>query len=399
VHHWIPCLDHPSAKATISFKVTAPEQDIVVANGALDRVETTARGTRTWSFNEKFPIPPYCMIIAVGQFAKLDGGKPASVPLSFYVPAADRRYATRGFSPAGPALKFFSQTVAPYPYEKLALIIGATRFGGMENSSAIVFTSTLFDPNPTARLSRTLGTRIGIVDVVAHEIGHQWFGDSVTESTWADLWLSEGFATYFAALFIQRFEGEQAFQDYMKQAAETYFRYEQHSKTPIFDRETEDLLKLLNANNYQKGAWVLHMLRMTLGDDAFFRGIRGYYDSHKNSTASSEDLREALEKSSGQNLREFFARWIYGSGHPHYELIWKWKKGELAVTLRQLQTEPAFPNPVPIEVASTMGKQRFTIHPNGRETVERFQLPSEPVSIDVDPDNTVLKEISLKTPR
>src|SRR6266542_1508770 len=301
VHHWIPSLDHPSAKATVTFTVTAPEQNLVVANGSFDRVETTAQGMRTWTYNEKAPIPPYCMIIAVGQFAKLDGGKPGSVPLTYYVPTSDKRYATRGFAPAAPALKFFIQTVAPYPYEKLALIIGATRFGGMENSSAIVFTSTLFDPYPNAKLSRTFGIRVGIVDVIAHEIAHQWFGDSVTESTWSDLWLSEGFATYFAALFIQRNEGEQAFQDYMKQAAETYFRFEQRSRMPIFDRDTEDLLKLLNPNNYQKGAWVLHMLRMTLGDDAFFRGIRDYYDAHKNGTASSEDLRASLERDSSQN--------------------------------------------------------------------------------------------------
>ncbi|HEY6122555.1 MAG TPA: M1 family metallopeptidase [Pyrinomonadaceae bacterium] len=399
VHNWIPCLDHPSAKATVNFTVTVPEQNIVVANGALDRVETIGKGLRTWSFSEKVPIPPYCMIIAVGQFATLDGGKPGSIPLTFYVPSSDRKYAPKGFSPAGPALKFFSQTVAPYPYEKLALIVGATRFGGMENSSAIVFASTLFAPNPSARLSRTFGTRIGIVDVVSHEIAHQWFGDSVTESTWADLWLSEGFATYFAALFIQRFDGDQAFQDYMKQAAETYFRYEQHSKTPIFDRDTEDLMKLLNPNNYQKGAWVLHMLRVILGDDAFFRGIRDYYDSHKSGNASSEDLRAALEKSSGQNLKDFFASWVYGTGHPHYEVTWKWKKGELVVTLRQLQPEAVFSNPVPIEVTTATGKQRFTLSPRTRETVERFPLSVDPVGVDIDPNNTVLKEISLKTQR
>src|SRR5258706_10675005 len=249
-HHWFPCLDHPSAKATVTFSVTALSYDLGVANGKLDRVENSSSTTRTWTYKESVPIPPYCMIIAVGDFALVEPPSETTL-LSYYVAKTDGAYAMQGFSPANPSLKFFSQTVAPYPYEKLALIIGATRFGGMENSSAIVFTSTLFDPYPNAKLSRTYGIRVGIVDVVAHEIAHQWFGDSVTESTWADLWLSEGFATYFAALFIQRNEGEQAFQDYMKQAAETYFKFEQRSRTPIFDRDTEDLLKLLNPNNYQ----------------------------------------------------------------------------------------------------------------------------------------------------
>src|SRR5206468_8546137 len=183
--------------------------------------------------------------------------------------------------------------------KKLALIIGATRFGGMENSSAIVFTSTLFDLRANEKTSAYFGIPTRIEDVVAHEIAHQWFGDSVTESTWADLWLSEGFATYFAGLFLQRNEGEEAFQAYMKQAAETYFAYEKSTRTPIHDTDTEDLFKLLNANNYQKGAWILHMLRSQLGDDVFFRGIRAYYNAHRNATANTEDFRKALENSAG----------------------------------------------------------------------------------------------------
>src|SRR5688500_1294949 len=167
------------------------------------------------------------------------------------------------------------------------MIVGATQFGGMENASAIVFSSTLFNPKQRVKISKRYGIPKGTVALIAHEIAHQWFGDSVTESTWADLWLSEGFATYFAGLFLQRYDGEAAFREYMRQAAENVFQYEKKNRTPIFDRNTEDLFALLNANNYQKGAWVLHMLRSSLGDEAFFRGIRNYYEAHKNATAST----------------------------------------------------------------------------------------------------------------
>src|SRR6185436_16115715 len=160
-------------------------------------------------------------------------------PLAFYVPTTDRDFALQGFAAANPSLKFFSTTIAPYPYEKLDLIIGATRFGGMENSSAIVFTSTLFEPRPQESLSSVFKIREGLVRVVAHEIAHQWFGDSVTEATWADLWLSEGFADYFAGLFIQRSEGEEAFRVYMQHEAEVYFNYEKSVRGPIHDTETE----------------------------------------------------------------------------------------------------------------------------------------------------------------
>jgi aminopeptidase N len=400
VHHWIPSLDHPSAKATISFEVTADERNVVVANGRLDKVQTLSPGTRTWSYTETTPIPPYCMIIAAGQFVKIEPSTPAlTTPLSYYVPPSDRKFAMQGLAPANPSLKFFSQTIAPYPYEKLALIVGSTRFGGMENSGAIVFSSTLFDskagPQP---ISRVFNIRRGIVTLVAHEIAHQWFGDSVTGSTWADLWLSEGFATYFAGLFVERHEGQKPFRDYMRQAAETYFRYAEKTRTPIFDNETEDLFKLLNANNYQKGAWVLHMLRSSLGDKAFFQGVRIYYARHKNSTATTEHLRAALEEASDRDLRVFFQSWIYGKGHPQYELSWHWNKNRrnLKLHLKQLQPEPSFPNSVPIDVITRKGKRRVVLKPTGKETVQELHLNATPVSVRFDPDNTILKKVMLK---
>jgi aminopeptidase N len=397
VHHWIPALDHPSAKATVTFNITAPAREEVVANGELQHVETTANGSRTWTYSEGFPIPPYCMIIAVGQFARLEPSVRALTPLSYYVPGSDRQFAEKGFAPAIPSLQYFSETVAPYPYEKLALIVGATRFGGMENSSAIVFTSTLFNPKPSAKIGTAFGIPRGTVGLIAHEIAHQWFGDSVTESTWADFWLSEGFATYFAGLFLQRFEGEAVFQEYMKDAAEAVFAYEKKNRIPIFDRETEDLFKLLNANNYQKGAWVLHMLRSSLGDEVFFRGIRDYYQAHLNRTATTEDLRAALEKASGKDLSVFFKRWIYDSGHPQYELSWGWlRRSELLFGLKQVQPGNTFLDPVPITISTASGKREILVKPTGKQTIETIQLREKPGSIELDPRNTLLKEVNIR---
>ncbi|MEP6912240.1 MAG: M1 family metallopeptidase [bacterium] len=402
LHHWIPCLDHPSAKATVNFTVTAPARDLVVANGRLDRVETVSDTTKRWTYSEGVPIPPYCMIIAAGEFAQVTPPQQEVTLLSYYVPLPERDVAVEGFGAANPSLKFFSQTVAPYPYEKLALIVGATRFGGMENSSAIVFTSSLFESRSKSEpISKVFKIREGTVSLVAHEIAHQWFGDSVTESTWSDLWLSEGFATYFAGLVVQRYEGEQAFQKYMKRNADEYLSYEKKTSTPIHDTETENLFKLLNANNYQKGAWVLHMLRSSLGDEAFFRGIRDYYNNHKNSTASTEDLRSALEKASGRNLKEFFARWIYGAGHPRYELTWQWKHtrskgGILTVKLNQTQKEDAFLMSVPFEVVSSKGITRKTIKPSGKLTTLQLPFNNRPTAMRLDPDNTILKEVNVE---
>ncbi|HKP35314.1 MAG TPA: M1 family metallopeptidase, partial [Pyrinomonadaceae bacterium] len=264
VHHWIPCLDHPSAKAAISFTIVAPSREIAVANGKFVSMTSNGGTTSTWKYEEPKAIPAYCMVMAVNEGAKIDANVRTVTPLSFYVPKKDSSYAAQGFSSADEVLEFFSEKVAPYPYDKLALIVSATRFGGMENSSAIVFTNNLFDLRANEKMSTRFGIPSRIERLVAHEIAHQWFGDSVTEKTWADLWLSEGFATYFAGLFLERYEGEAVFRDYMRDAAQSYFKYEKKRNAPIHDAQTLDLMKLLNENNYEKGSWVLHMLRRRL---------------------------------------------------------------------------------------------------------------------------------------
>jgi aminopeptidase N len=397
VHHWIPTFDHPSAKATVTFNITAPARDEVVANGKLDRVETTAGGQRTWTYSEGVPIPPYCMIIGVGQFAKIESPQKALTPLVYYVPQSDASLAQKGFAPSIPSLEFFSKTVGPYPYEKLAMIVGATRFGGMENSSAIVFTSNLLTRPATAGMSKTYGIPAGNVSLIAHEIAHQWFGDSVTGATWADLWLSEGFATYFAGMFVQRYEGEEAFQQYLNSWATNIFSYEKKKRTPIYDRDTEDLFDLLNANNYQKGGWVLHMLRSRLGDEVFLRGIRAYYAAHKNSTATTDDLRKALEKASGKDLKDFFARWVYDTGHPEYGLAWVWLGGgKLKLVMKQVQRGNAFLDPLPVVITTASGKRTVVLEPTSKQTVETIALREKPLKIEIDPKNTLLKEASVR---
>jgi aminopeptidase N len=246
-------------------------------------------------------------------------------------------------------------------------------------------------------MSKTYDVPFNNVTLIAHEIAHQWFGDSVTESTWSDLWLSEGFATYFAGLFVQRYESEEAFQQYMKNGAATVFAYEKKSRTPIFDRDTEDLMELLNPNNYQKGSWVLHMLRANLGDKAFFRGIRNYYAAHKNSTASTEDLRDALEKASGRDLRAFFARWVYDSGHPQYELSWQWLQNkELRLELKQVQPGNVFLDPVTVTITTAAGKRDLILKPTGKQLIQSVPLSEPPLRLDLDPLNILLDESTVK---
>ena len=394
VHHWIPCLDHPSAKASVRFTVTASSNNAVVANGVLVSSTDNPGGTKTWIYSERRPVSPYNMVVAVGNFATATLKTKSPVPISYYVPQSDRKFAAQGFSPAAPSLLTFSNLIAPYPYEKLALIVGATKFGGMENANTIVFSPNLFRDFLTAK-PRSARYRIprAVEEVVAHEIAHQWFGDSVTEATWADLWLSEGFATYFAGVFLEKNEGKAAFRTYMREKAKSYLEFEKRQKTPIHDTETEKLFDLLTPNNYEKGAWVLHNLRGLLGDKAFFEGLREFYIAYQDSIATTEDLRGALEKSSGKVLKNFFDRWIFKAGHPIYQVILKeTARNQIEITLRQLQTDEAFLQPVTVEILTNKGAQRVTIEPTGKETTVKVKS-AKPKKITVDPDEFILKEV------
>ncbi|MEO8043142.1 MAG: M1 family metallopeptidase, partial [Acidobacteriota bacterium] len=394
VHHWIPCLDHPSAKASVTFTVTAPSEYEAVANGSPLSKRSNPNSTTTWVFSEPRPVSPYNMVVAVGRFAsgKLKSASP--VPITYYVPQSDGRYAERGFAAAAPSVLTFSNLVAPYPYKKLALIVGATKFGGMENANTIVFSPNYFrNFDAVADRSKRYGIPNSMVEVDAHEIAHQWFGDSVTESTWSDLWLSEGFATYFAGLFLERQEGPGRFKEYMSEKARSYLAYEKTRRAPVHDTQTEKLFDLLNPNNYEKGGWVLHMLRGIVGDRVFFGGLRDYYNRHKDGVASTEDLRAAMEKASGRDLRNFFDRWIYKAGHPVYEVKWRAAgNGMIELTLRQTQVDEAFLQPVTLEIKTKAGKRRVAITPKDKETIVRIRS-AVPQTIVVDPDDAILKEV------
>lgn len=395
VHNWIPCLDHPSAKATVRFTVTAPAKFEVVGNGVLESAKANESGSKTWIWSETNKISPYNMVIAAGMFATAPLKTRSAFPISYYVPISDRQFAEQGFAPAAPSVETFSNLVkAPYPYKKLALIVGATKFGGMENANTIVFTPNLFrnfaDAQPR---SQRYQIPQNVTVLVAHEIAHQWFGNEVTEATWADLWLSEGFATYFAGVFLEKNESPAAFRRYMAQNAENYFQYAKVRRAPVHDRQTPKLFDLLNPNNYEKGAWVLHMLRENLGERAFFDGISLYYNTHKSGTATTEDLRRALEKTSGKNLKTFFDRWIYGAGHPVYGVSWQPAgKNTIEITLLQTQPEEFFAQPVALEINADKQKRRVVVTPDSKETRVKVKI-ARPKSIVIDPDDAVLNEI------
>jgi len=239
-HHWFPSIDHPSDKATVSLAVTAPAKYDIVANGRMEQAILLPDNRKRTEWTENRAIPTYCMVFGMAEFSIKNPKATATVPLAWYAYPQDAEVAARKFSRTALILAYFGNLIGPYPYEKLAQVESIIRMGGMENSSAIFYSEASFLGVPVSE------------DPVAHEIAHQWFGDSVTEADWDDLWLSEGFADDFEALFYEHSRGPEAMTLAMAQYAKSIMEYKPARSAPIVDPRQTDPRKKLNPLKYGK---------------------------------------------------------------------------------------------------------------------------------------------------
>jgi len=391
--HWIPSVDHPSDKATVAWTVRAPASRRVIANGVLVG-ETTApaNGRATVRWRESRPVPSYVMVIAAAPLVEVPLGSAACgrseftgcVAQSAYAAPESRDFLPGPFAEANAIVDFYSAVVAPFPYEKLAHLQSSTRYGGMENASAIFY-------NDAGFRDRTLGVR-----TVAHEVAHQWFGDAVTPREWPHVWLSEGFATYFAELWIERSRGDTAFRDGMRELREKVLSSPVTPARPVIDTAQTNLMALLNTNSYEKGAWVLHMLRATLGDSAFFLAVRAYYERHRHATAVTDDLRVEMERASGRELGWFFDQWLRRPGVVDAEAAWRYDaaRGRLTLSVTQRTGTPPYRFPLMLEVVDADGRtRRATVDVPARHAATLdvpLTLHGAPRSLTLDPDVQLL---------
>jgi aminopeptidase N len=271
-------------------------------------------------------------------------------------------------------IDFMSETVGPFPYDRLSHVESTTIFGGMENPSAIFYPDKAY------------GARKLMEETVAHETAHQWFGDAVTESDWHHLWLSEGFATYFAALWLGRADGNSAFLESMRQGAQAVFGDTTTIERPIIDPAATDLMGLLNTNNYPKGAWVLHSLRGLIGDSAFFGGIREYFKTYRDSTALSSQFAAVMDQAAGTSLTWYFTQALTQPGYPDLDLKWKHHGKTLDLVITQRQKESWGLYRLPNLELSVDGKI-YSVKVEGRETRLTLQsVRSKPKQVIVDPN-------------
>jgi aminopeptidase N len=325
--NWIPCVDHPYDKATVDFIITSPDHYEVVGNGYLVEESCMPKQTKLTHWKEDIPLATKVMAIGVAPFATRLEGNVNGTPVWSWVFTENRKEGFHDYSVALKPLEFYSRLIGPYPYEKLANVQSKTIFGGLENASCIFYAEN------------SVTGKDDIENLMAHEIAHQWFGNSVTENDWHHIWLSEGFATYLTAVYQEKTYGKEKFDETMKSARNQVLGFSSGSPKPVVDTTVTDLMKLLNPNSYQKGAWVLHMLRRELGDDLFWKGMRLYYESFRNKNALTNDLQIIMERVSKKDLGKYFKEWLFVAGQPDLKITTRpgERKGNSDLIIEQTQ--------------------------------------------------------------
>jgi aminopeptidase N len=387
--HWLPTVDHPSDKATVEFLVTAPNHYQVIANGEQIEETNLDQDLKLTHWRENVPLPTKVMVIGVAEFAVQHVGYVGQIPQSSWVFPEVREEGFYDYAQAVEILPWFIENVAPYPYEKMAHVQSKTRYGGMENAGNIFY----YEGSVTGKRQ--------IEALLAHEIAHQWFGNSASEANWHHVWLSEGFATYFTNLYLRHSHNDSLFRARLSAERNTVLQYtaRQAQPRPIVDTTITDYNRVLSANTYQKAGFVLHMLHEALGDELWWQCIRTYYDRYQISNALSGDFETVVEEVSGRNYDAFFQQWFFTPGHPQLAGSWTYDKRQqqIVLTLEQKQ-ETLFAFPIEIGVRAPGGKMKvlyFQFDEGERAKTFTILLSQAPAEIVLDPRVKLLFEGEL----
>ncbi len=381
--YWFPCYDEPYDKATATIRVVVPDDVFAASNGTLTEIDKDSIGHLTYVWDQQQPLSTYLMAVTASKlktvsrtYSKVTNPS-ETVPVEYYVWDADVTRATNFISTVVEMMEYYAATFGEYPFDKYGTTcIAPFPYAGMEHQTVTTLRRNYLDHE----------------GVVAHELVHQWWGDLVTCGTWADIWLNEGFATYGDALFTEHRYGTEAFRNRMNSFAQAYFAYDVSLRHPIYDPWAYTG-NLFNTNEYQKGAWVLHMLRGVLGDSTFFSVFPAYGEKFGFGNAVTEDFIALVDSISGEDLHWFFDQWVYDQGHPVYRYSWEDLGGIARISISQVQTNaPFFKMPVEILIRTSGGDVVETVWDSLKVQEFEIPVPGQVTDVIFDPNGMVLKE-------
>lgn len=393
--YWFPCFDNPNERQTTELVVTTKRKYQVSSNGRLvSKDEDVSADTVTYHWLQDKPHAAYLVSLIVGEF-HVERHTWRGRPVTYWANPRYKEWMGRTFQNTIPMLDFFSDKIGiEYPWDRYAQVSCEGFGGGMENTSVTTLGNWALHDERSFLDSNS-------DSLIAHELAHQWWGDLLTCREWAHLWLNEGFASYFEALWAEHDLGSDEFRYNMYRKANRARRG--GKKKPIIDRAYEKPGDNFDARAYPKGAWVLHMLRGRLGDDLFWKAINKYGTDNAFKTVETVDLRKAIEQVSGRSFERFFYDWTERPGHPEVTVSYKWlNEDKLAkVSIKQTQDAAAFHFPLTIEFRFDSDRPATTVTCDVTEKTETvyYPMPRAPDMVRVDPGQTVLMDLKEKKGR
>ena len=299
---YFPVNDHPLDKASYTFRVTVPKPFEVAANG-ISTATTDNGDTTTFEFEAKDPMASYLATINIDEFDIETMTSDSGIPIRNYYSSGLSPEVREPFARQGEMLSYFGDIYGTYPFDVYGSLVMDTEFGAaLENQTLSIFGIDMIDTEDVE------GTEL----VVAHELAHQWFGDSISVADWSDIWLNEGFATYSEGLWIEHLHGREALDDWV------ISNYEMVAEVPEYfpppgNPPGDDLF---NGGVYVRGGLTLHALRLEVGDEAFFKIMETYFERYKGGNASTEDFLSVVNEFSDEDMTNFLDSWLYSEKLP-----------------------------------------------------------------------------------
>jgi aminopeptidase N len=296
---WYPVNDHPRDKATYTFRVTVAKPYVVAANGQLQQMRDNG-DTRTYVWKAADPLASYLVTVNIAEFVEEVGQGPGGLPIRNFYPPAVAANARRVFAPTAEMIDYFDDLFGPFPFEAYGVVVADRDLGyALETQTLSLFGRDLASADPA-----------DVQTVVAHELAHQWFGDSVSPANWQDIWLNEGFASYAEWLWIEHGAGTQTRDAIIREA---YRDLAARAPPPPGAPPRDDLF---NGGVYRRGGLTLHALRLRVGDETFFKILRAYADRYRYGAARTADFIAVAEEVGGQELDSLFDGWLYAEQLP-----------------------------------------------------------------------------------
>lgn len=401
--YWMVCHDYPNERCTTETITTVPARYKVLSNGRLIETKDLGDGRVRYHYRLDVPHVTYLISLVLGEL-EVVAQDWRGIPVEYWVPPAGKEHALRTFGQTPAMIEVFSRQFGlAYPYPKYAQAsVYLFQWGGMENTSC----TTLYEE---CWLDEEAAREDDLEDLIAHELGHQWFGDALTCKSWAHIWLNEGFATYCEYVWYEAAYGAERYDAATWSLLHGVAQAEQPDQVGgMVSRHYGDPWDQFGrgaSDPYSKGASVLHMLRRTLGDELFWACLRDYVTSNAWKCVESDDLRKTIESLSGRNFEQFFEQWVYRGGAPHVRVDYAWDDANRNVQLRFEQTQaidqayPAFAFDLPVWLVLEGGQVEKHVVP----IKERFAslnaaVAAEPTIVAIDPQAAVIAQYELNLP-